>query len=223
MITTEMVKQLRETTGAGIMECKNTLSRLGGDFEKAKTELKEKSEMKIETKAGRITSEGIVDSYIHGNGRIGVLVEVNIETDFAAMNTEFKSLVKDLGMQIAASNPQYIRREEIPSMVIDTVREDFRNQAVLTGKPEKLIDKIIEGQLEKYYKQICLMEQTFIKDNEKTVQDIVNEKIMLIGENITVRRFVRYEMGEGLVKKDENFSQEVLKQIGNKVNCLLTE
>jgi len=213
MITTEMVKQLRETTGAGIMECKNILTKCGGDFEKAKAELKEKSEMKIETKANRITAEGIVDSYIHGNGRIGVLIEVNIETDFAAMSVEFKSLVKDLTMQIAATNPQYIRRDEIPTSVIDALKDEFGNQAVVTGKPEKLIDKIVNGQLEKHYKQICLMEQPFIKDNEKTVQDIVNEKIVLISENITVRRFVRFEMGDGLKKKEENFLEEVKKQI----------
>lgn len=187
-----MVKQLREITGAGIMECKNTLTKCGGDFEKAKAELKEKSVMKIETKANRITAEGIVDSYIHGNGKIGVLIEVNIETDFAAMSVEFKSLVKDLAMQIAASNPQYIRRDEIPLSVIDKLKDEYGNQ---------------------YYKQICLMEQPFIKDNEKTVQDIVNEKIVLIGENISVRRFVRFEMGDGLIKKEENFLEEVKKQI----------
>jgi elongation factor Ts len=213
MITTEMVKQLREITGAGIMDCKNTLSQFDGNFEKAKADLRDKSEKKIENKTKRITSEGIVGSYIHGNGRIGVLLEVNIETDFASMNTEFKSLVKDLGMQIAASKPQYIKRDEIPSDVIGAIKKELRIQVIASGKPEKLIDKIVEGQLDKYYKQICLVEQPFIKDTEKTVQELINEKILMIGENITVRRFARFEMGEELIKKEENFIVEVQNQI----------
>lgn len=164
-------------------------------------------------KAGRIAAEGIVDAYIHGGGRIGVLVEVNIETDFAAKNEEFRSFVKDIAMQIAASNPQYVRREEVPEEVIEREKEILKAQAMNEGKPANIAEKMVAGRIEKFFKEVCLLEQPFIKDTDKTVQDVLTEKIATIGENINIRRFARFEMGEGLEKKDENFAEEVMKQI----------
>jgi elongation factor Ts len=214
MITAEMVKQLRERTGAGMMDCKKCLTESGGDMEKAIELLREKGLAAAAKKAGRIAAEGLVDSYIHGNGRIGVLVEVNIETDFAAKNDEFKRLVKDIAMQIAAAKPEYVRREEVPADVIEKEMNILRAQARNEGKPEKIIEKMVEGRMEKFYKEFCLMEQPWIKDPEKTVGQLVAEKIAIIGENINVRRFARFERGEGLAKKEENFAEEVAKQIG---------
>lgn len=213
MTTTEMIKQLREKTGAGIMECKSALEQYHGNLEKAAGFLKEKGLTAAKKKADRIAAEGVVDAYIHGNGRIGVLLEVNIETDFAALNKEFRALVKDLGMQIAAAGPQYIRREDIPAEVVERERKELKTQALYTGKPEKIIEKIVEGRLEKFYQQVCLLEQSFIKEPEKTVRQILNDKILTLGENIVIRRFIRFEMGEGLMKKEENFAEEVMKQV----------
>jgi elongation factor Ts len=164
-------------------------------------------------KAGRIAAEGVVDSYIHGGGRIGVLVEVNIETDFAAKNAEFRTLVKDIAMQVAASNPLYVAREDIPQEVIEKEKEILKAQAINEGKPENIAEKMVAGRIEKYYKQVCLLEQPFIKDTDKTVLDVINEKIATIGEKISVRRFTRYEMGEGLKKREEDFAEEVMKQV----------
>lgn len=212
-ITAGMVKELRERTGSGMMDCKKALTEANGDMEKAVEILREKGLASVAKKAGRIAAEGIVESYIHGGGRIGVLVEVNIETDFAAKNSEFHSFVKDIAMQIAASNPLYVQREDIPAEVIEKEREILKVQAVNEGKPEKIAEKMVEGRIEKYYKQVCLLEQPFIKDTDKSVQDILNEKIAKIGEKISIRRFVRYEMGEGLMKREENFADEVMKQV----------
>lgn len=214
MITAEMVKQLRERTGAGMMDCKKALTETNGDIEKAIEYLREKGLAAAAKKAGRIAAEGLVESYIHGNGRIGVLVEVNIETDFAAANEEFKQLVKDIAMQIAAAKPEYVRREEVPTDILEKEMNILRAQARNEGKPEKIIDKMVEGRIEKYYKEICLLEQPWIKDPDKTIKQLVTEKIATIGENINVRRFVRFERGEGLTKKEENFAEEVAKQIG---------
>ena len=214
MITAEMVKQLRERTGAGMMDCKKALTETNGDAEKAVEYLREKGIAKAASKAGRIAAEGLVESYIHGGGRIGVLVEVNIETDFAAKNEEFKQLVKDIAMQIAASKPEFVRREEVPASVLESEKEILRAQARNEGKPEKIIDKMVEGRIDKFYSEKCLMEQAFIKDPDITVDQLVKEKIAHIGENITVRRFVRFERGEGIEKKVENFADEVMKQIG---------
>lgn len=214
MITAEMVKQLRERTGAGMMNCKKSLTESGGDMEKAIEILREKGLAAAAKKAGRIAAEGLVDSYIHGNGRIGVLVEVNIETDFAAANDEFKRLVKDIAMQIAASRPEYVRREDVPADVIEKEMNILKAQARNEGKPEKVIEKMVVGRMEKYYKEVCLMEQPWIRDPEKTIGQLVTEKIAVIGENINVRRFARFERGEGLAKKEENFAEEVTKQIG---------
>ncbi|EMS74114.1 translation elongation factor Ts [Ruminiclostridium cellobioparum] len=214
MITAEMVRLLRERTGAGMMDCKKALTETNGDADKAVEYLREKGIAKAASKAGRIAAEGLVESYIHGGGRIGVLVEVNIETDFAAKNEEFKQLVKDIAMQIAASKPEFVRREEVPASVLEAEKEILRAQARNEGKPEKIIDKMVEGRINKYYGEKCLMEQAFIKDPDITVDQLIKEKIAHIGENITVRRFVRFERGEGIEKKEENFADEVMKQIG---------
>lgn len=213
MITAEMVKQLRERTGAGMMDCKKVLSETNGDVEKSIELLREKGLAAAAKKASRIAAEGVVESYIHGGGRIGVLVEVNCETDFVAQNEEFKSLVKDICMQIAASKPEYIRREEVEESVLDKEKEILRAQALNEGKPAHIVDKMVEGRVEKFYKEICLLEQPFIKDPDKTVQQLITEKIASIGENISVRRFARFEKGEGIQKKEENFADEVMKQI----------
>lgn len=214
MITAEMVKQLRERTGSGMMDCKKALTESNGDIDKAIEYLREKGLAAAAKKSGRIAAEGLVDSYIHGNGRIGVLVEVNIETDFAAANEEFKQLVKDIAMQIAAAKPEYVRREEVPTETLEKEMNILRAQARNEGKPEKIIEKMVEGRIEKFYKEICLLEQPWIKDPDKTIQQLVTEKISTIGENISVRRFARFERGEGLEKKEENFADEVAKQIG---------
>ena len=214
MITAEMVKQLRERTGAGMMDCKKALTEADGNMEKAIELLREKGLAAAAKKAGRIAAEGLVESYIHGNGRIGVLVEVNIETDFAAANEEFKLLVKDIAMQIAAAKPEYVWKEEVPADVLEKEMNILRAQAKNEGKPEKIIEKMVEGRIEKFYKEICLLEQPWIKDPDKTIKQLVTEKIAAIGENISVRRFARFERGEGLEKKEENFAEEVAKQIG---------
>ena len=213
MITAEQVRELRELTGAGMMECKKVLEETNGDKEKATELLRERGVVKAAKKAGRIAAEGLVESYIHGDGRIGVLVEVNIETDFAAKNPEFREFVKDVAMQIAAAKPEYVKREEIPQEVIEKEKEIMKVQAINEGKPEAVAAKIVEGKIDKYYGEICLLEQDFIKDPDKTVQQVLTEKIASIGENITIRRFVRFERGEGLQKKEENFADEVMKQI----------
>lgn len=213
MITADLVKQLRERTGAGMMDCKKALTETNGDMEKAGEYLREKGLASAAKKAGRIAAEGLVEAYIHGNGRIGVLVEVNIETDFAAKNDEFKTFVKDIAMQIAASKPEYIKREDVPLDAVDKEKEILRAQALNEGKPEKIVDKMVEGRIDKYYNEVCLLEQPWIKDPDKTIQQLLTEKIATIGENITIRRFVRYERGEGLEKKEENFAEEVMKQI----------
>lgn len=212
-ITASMVKELREMTGSGMMDCKKALAENNGDMEKAVEFLREKGLASAAKKAGRIAAEGIVESYIHGGGRIGVLVEVNIETDFAAKNTEFKSFVKDIAMQIAASSPQYVQREDVPQEVVEKEKEILKVQAMNEGKPANIAEKMVAGRIDKFYKQICLLEQPFIKDTDKTVLDVVNEKIAMIGEKISIRRFVRYEMGEGLAKREENFADEVMKQV----------
>lgn len=214
MITAEMVKQLRERTGAGMMDCKKALTESDGNIDKAIEILREKGLAAAAKKAGRIAAEGLVDAYIHGNGRIGVLVEVNVETDFAAANDEFKQLVKDIALQIAAANPEYVRKEDVPEEVIEKEKNILRIQAKNEGKPEKIIEKMVEGRIEKFYKEVCLLEQPWIKDPDKTIRQLVTEKIAIIGENINVRRFVRYERGEGLERKEEDFAEEVAKQIG---------
>ena len=212
-ISAAQVKELRELTGSGIMDCKNALKETDGNVEKAIAWLREKGIASTAKKAGRITSEGIVDSYIHAGGRIGVLIEVNIETDFAAKNEDFKTFVKDLAMQVAATSPRWVSKEDVPQEEIDKESEIIKNKALNDGKPEKILDRIVEGSLAKFFKENCLMEQEYVKDDSKTVEILVKEMIASIGENISVRRFSRFEMGEGIEKKDENFAEEVMKQI----------
>lgn len=213
MITAEQVKELRELTGAGMMECKKVLEETNGDKEKATELLRERGVVKAAKKAGRIAAEGLVESYIHGDGRIGVLVEVNIETDFAAKNPEFREFVKDVAMQIAANKPEYVKREDVPAEVVEKEKEIIKAQALNEGKPEAAVEKIVAGRIDKFFAESCLLDQEFIKDPDKTVQQVLTEKIANIGENITIRRFVRFERGEGIEKKEENFAEEVMKQI----------
>ncbi len=215
-ITTSEVKELREMTGAGMMDCKKVLTEANGDMEKAIELLREKGLAAAVKKSSRIAAEGVVDSYIHMGGKIGVLLEVNCETDFVAKTDEFKALVKDIAMQIAAANPKYLRKEDVDTAELDKEKEILRVQALNEGKPEKIVDKMVEGRIQKYFKEVCLLEQPFVKDPDKSVQDLVTEKIAKIGENISVRRFVRYEMGEGLEKRQDNFVEEVMAQTGNK-------
>jgi len=215
-ITASEVKELREKTGAGMMDCKKVLTEANGDMEKAIELLREKGLAAAVKKSSRIAAEGVVDSYIHMGGKIGVLLEVNCETDFVAKTDEFKALVKDIAMQIAAANPKYLRKEDVDTAELDKEKEILRAQALNEGKPEKIVDKMVEGRIQKYFKEVCLLEQPFVKDPDKSVQDLVTEKIAKIGENISVRRFVRYEMGEGLEKRQDNFVEEVMAQTGNK-------
>lgn len=212
-VTASMVKELREKTGAGMLDCKKALEEANGDLKKAGELLREKGLAAAANKAGRIATEGLVESYIHGAGRVGVLVEINCETDFVAKTDQFKSFVRDIAMHIAAASPSYVRREEVPQEVLEKEKEILRNQALNEGKPEKIVDKMVEGRISKYYEEFCLLEQSFIKDPDKTISTVLNEKISQIGENISIRRFVRFGLGEGLEKKQENFAEEVMSQV----------
>lgn len=213
MVTAQMVKELRERTGAGMMDCKKALNETNGDMEKAVDFLREKGLAAAAKKAGRVAAEGVVESYIHGGGRIGVLVEINCETDFVAKTDNFKALARDIAMQIAAANPGFVRREEVPAEIIEHEREVLRAQALNEGKPANIVEKMIVGRVEKYYKEVCLLEQAFIKDPDKTITQLINENISKIGENISVRRFTRYQLGEGIEKKSNDFAAEVLAAV----------
>jgi elongation factor Ts len=211
-ISASLVKELREKSGAGMLDCKNALVETNGDVEKAVDYLREKGLASAAKKSSRIASEGLVDSYIHG-GRIGVIVEVNSETDFVAKTDEFKEFVKDMAMQVAASNPKYVSRDEVPEEEVAREREVLIQQAVNEGKPEAIANKMVEGRIEKFFEQICLLDQNFIKDPSLKVREVLASKISKIGENLIIRRFVRFEVGEGLEKKEENFAEEVAKQM----------
>lgn len=213
-ITAAAVKELRERTQAGMMDCKKALVETEGDIEKAIDLLREKGLSKAAKKSGRIASEGLVDAYIHG-GRIGVLIEVNSETDFVAKTDEFKEFVRDMAMQVAATSPKYVSREEVSKEEIEREREVLTHQALNEGKPEHVVEKMVEGRIEKFYEQICLLDQNYIKDPNVKIRDLLNEKISKIGENLKIRRFVRFEVGEGLEKREENFAEEVAKQINS--------
>jgi elongation factor Ts len=210
-ISAKMVQELREKTGAGMMDCKKALGEAGGDMGKAEDVLRKRGLSTAAKKAGRIASEGAVASYIHMGGKIGVLVEVNCETDFVARTEGFQALVKDVAMQIAAASPQYVRREEVPAATIEKETEIARAQAREQKKPEAIVEKIATGKVDKFYKEVCLMEQPFVKDDKKTIQEVVTEAVAKIGENIQVRRFSRFVLGEGLEKKQENLAAEVAK------------
>ncbi len=197
-ISATQVKELREATGAGMMDCKRALVECQGNYEKATVFLREKGLAAAAKRAERETSEGMIDAYIHMGGRIGVLIEVNCETDFVAKNAQFQALVHDLALQVAAANPKYVSREHVPAEIVESERSIYLAQAINEGKPEKFAGKIVEGRLEKFFQETCLLDQAFIKDPEKKVGDLVRESIGIIGENITVRRFVRFERGEAL-------------------------
>ncbi len=214
-ITAALVKDLRERTGAGMMDCKKGLVECNGDLEKAIDYLREKGLAAAAKKEGRIAAEGLVESYIHGEGRIGVLVEINCETDFVARGDEFKQLARDIAMQIAAAKPLYVNTEDVPTETINHEKDILRAQALNEGKPEKIVDKMVEGRIDKFYKEVCLMEQPFIKDPDIVIKDLVVQKVAIIGEKISIRRFARYELGEGIEKRQDNFADEVMKEI----NC----
>ena len=209
-ITAAMVKELRETTGAGMMDCKKALVHTEGDKDKAVDFLREKGLAAAAKKAGRVAAEGVVTSYIHAGGKIGVLVEVNCETDFVANTDEFKEFAREIAMQIAAANPTYVTRDEVDTKELDHEREVLRVQALEEGKPEKIVEKMVEGRIEKYYKEVCLLEQPFIKDTDQNIEDFVKAQIAKVGENISIRRFVRYQLGEGIEKKVDDFAAEVM-------------
>ncbi|NMC42592.1 MAG: translation elongation factor Ts [candidate division Zixibacteria bacterium] len=195
-ITAKMVKDLREQTGAGMMDCKKALSESGGDFEKAIKHLREQGVASAAKKAGRTTSEGIIYSYIHPGDKLGVLVEINCETDFVARTDDFRNFAKDVAMQVAAADPKVVSREEVSAAMIEAEREVYRNQAKLEGKPDKIIEKIVDGKMEKYFSEACLLEQPFVKDNDLTITDVLTQTVAKIGENIKIRRFVRFRLGD---------------------------
>lgn len=195
-ISASLVKELRDKTGISIMECKTALAEAGSDMDKAVEILRKKGMARAAKKAGRSTGEGQIGSYIHHGGKIGVLIDVGCETDFVSRTDDFQQLVKELAMHVAAANPSCVSRDDIAPEVIEKEKEIYKEQAAASGKPDNVIDKIVQGKLEKFYKEVCLLEQPFIRDDKATIQDLLNEKIALLGENILVRRFVRYQLGE---------------------------
>ncbi len=213
--TAQDVAKLRQQTGVGMMECKKALTDANGDFEKAIVLLRERGLKAVDKKQNRIASEGLVASYIHMGGKIGVLVEVNCETDFVAKSEDFQVLVKDIAMQIAAANPKYVREEEVDPAELEKEKEILKVQALNEGKPANIVERMIEGRIKKYYEDVCLLNQSFVKDSSKTIKDILTEATLKIGEKISVRRFVRYELGEGLEKRNDNLAEEVAKQMAN--------
>jgi len=202
-ISIELVKDLRQRTGAGVVDCKTALREARGDVDAAIEYLRRKGLATAAKKAGRIATDGLVSSYIHAGGKIGVLVEVNCETDFVAKTEDFQTLVKNIAMQIAAANPQYIRRDEIPVEILEKERRIYRTQALDSGKPEKVIEKIVEGKMERYYSEVCLLEQTYIKDSDLTVKDVLDAMIAKVGENMNIRRFTRFQLGERLDSRSQ--------------------
>lgn len=214
-VTAAMIKDLRERTGAGMSDCKKALTEVGGDVDKAIDYLRTKGLAKAAKKAGREATEGAVVSYIHGGGRIGVLVEINCETDFVARNEDFQAFTRDVALQIAAMNPQFVRKDEVGQDVVDREREVLVAKAKESGKPDQVVQKMVDGQISKWMKEICLLDQAFVKDPDKTIEQLQQELIAKIGENIKVRRFARFELGEGLEKKaKDDFAAEVAKTAG---------
>jgi len=210
--TAKDVMDLRGRTGAGMMDCKKALTATEGDMEKAIDFLREKGLAAAAKKQSRIAAEGIVDSYIHMGGKVGVILEVNCETDFVAKTDEFKDLVHDIALQIVAAEPQYVGRDEVHAEHLEHEKEILAAQARNEGKPEKIIEKMVQGRVDKFYKEVCLLEQPFVKNPDITIEQLVNEKIAKIGEKISVRRFVRYKMGDGLEKKVNDLAAEVAEQ-----------
>ena len=208
-VTAAMVKELRERTGAGMLDCKKMLVEANGDMDKAIDLLREKGLAAAAKKAGRIAAEGLVESYIHMGGKIGVLVEVNCETDFVANTDRFKALCHDVAMHIAAAKPEFLDKADVPTDNLEKEKEVLRAQALNEGKPEKIVERMVEGRIEKYYKEVCLMEQPFVKNPDKTIRDLISEATVAIGEKISIRRFVRYERGEGIEKRKDDFAAEI--------------
>ncbi len=213
-VTAKMVQELREKTSAGMMDCKKALAETGGDFAKAEELLRKKGLARAQNKAGRVAAEGAVGSYIHLGGKIGVLVEVNCETDFVARTEGFQLLLKDIAMQIAASNPTWVSREEVPPAVVAKEVEIAKEQVRDGKKPEAILEKIAQGKIEKFYEQFCLVDQPFVKDDKKKVSEMLNDAIAKIGENIRVRRFARFVLGEGIEKRKDDLAAEVAKMAG---------
>jgi len=213
-INAKDVKELREKTGAGMMDCKNALVDAKGDMEQAIVILRKKGLASAQKKAGRIAAEGMIGHYIHQGGKIGVLVEVNCETDFAGRNADFQALVKDIAMHIAAQNPAYVRREEVPAAELEKEKDIYREQARAAGKPAQIVDKIAEGKLESYYQMACLYDQAFVKDPNVTVKELIDALVGKIGEKIEVRRFVRFKTGEGLEKRVTDLAKDVQDALG---------
>ena len=211
--TASDVMNLRAQTGAGMMDCKKALTESDGNVEKAVEYLREKGIATAAKKAGRIAAEGVVDSYIHMGGKVGVLVEVNCETDFVARGDVFKNLVHDVALQIAAAKPLFVSREEVPAETLEKEKEILLQQAINEGKPQNIAERMVEGRIKKYYEDNCLLDQKFVKDPDKTINQILVEATAQIGEKLSIRRFVRFEMGEGLTKKSENLAEEVAKQV----------
>jgi elongation factor Ts len=202
-ISVELVRDLRQRTGAGVVDCKKALQEAKGNVDAAIDYLRRKGLATAAKKAGRIATDGLVSSYIHAGGKMGVLVEVNCETDFVAKTEDFQAFVKNIAMHIAAANPQYIKREEIPQEVLEKERDIYHTQAVEGGKPQKVIDKIVEGKLERFFSEVCLLEQTYIKDSDLTIKELLEAMIAKIGENISIRRFSRFQLGEGLSSQSQ--------------------
>ena len=213
MSLSEDIKTLREQTGAGMLDCKKALEQNNGDMDKAADWLREQGIAKAAKKQSRIAAEGSVFLYNHMNGKIGVMLELNCESDFVAKNEDFQALGHDICLHIAANAPKYVRREEVEASDLDKEREILRAQVINEGKPEAMADKIVDGKISKYYKEVCLLEQPFVKNPDITVEQLINESILKIGEKITIRRFARFVMGEGLEKKNENFAEEIDKQM----------
>jgi elongation factor Ts len=213
-VTATLIKDLRERTGAGMADCKKALTEVGGDVEKAIDYLRTKGLAKAAKKAGREATEGAVVSYIHGGGRIGVLVEINCETDFVARNEDFQGFTREVALQIAAMNPQFVRKDEVSQEFVDRERDVLLAKAKESGKPEAVVQKMVDGQISKWMKEICLLDQPWVKDADKTIEQVQQELIAKIGENVKIRRFVRFELGEGLEKKKDDFAAEVAKQAG---------
>lgn len=216
MFSASDIKELRASTGAGMLDCQKALKECNGDMDKAIAYLREKGIAAAAKKATRIAAEGLVSSYIHMGGKIGVLVEVNCETDFVAKSEAFQILCKDIAMQIAAAKPEFVRIEDVPAENVEKEKEILRVQAINEGKPAQIVDKMVEGRVKKYYQDVCLMEQAFVKDPSKTITDLMTEATLKIGEKLSIRRFVRYEVGEGMQKREDNFVDEVMKQAQGK-------
>ncbi len=208
------ISKLREVTGAGMMDCKKAYDESNGNFDAAVDLLRKKGIAKAAKRADKVTAEGVVGSYIHGAGKIGVLVEVNCETDFVAKNESFQMLVADLAKHIAAAAPQYVSRDQVAADVLEREKSVYRDQLVNEGKPAEMVEKILEGKLNKFYSEICLLEQAYIKDEDKTIEQLLTEKTMEIGEKVTVRRFSRFVVGEGIEKKQVDYLAEVQEQLG---------